>query len=234
MTRPTILLLHGAGLSGWMWQPVTEHLHDHFQVLTPDLAGHPDSDAPHFTTNADAADRLAATLTAPVTVVGFSLGGQVAMELAHRHPALVERLVVISSLSSPSVSPAAMSTLMRVTAPLARREWFARAQAKASFIPEELFGHYWRGSQHVSTQSLAAIGRENFSYRAPEDFGDSDIPTLLVAGGTEPKAVAEGMRLLREKRPSAEFELIGDAGHSVPLDRPAWLAERLARFVAEH
>ncbi len=234
MSRPTILLLHGAGLGGWMWQPVAALLRDRFDVLTPDLAGHPDSDAPHFTTNADAADRLAATLTTPVTVVGFSIGGQVAMELASRHPALVERLVVISSLSSPSVSPAVMSTMMRVTAPLARRRWFAKAQAKASFIPEELFEHYWRGSQHVSTASLAAIGRENFAYRAPANWGDSRIPTLLIAGGREPRAVADGMRLLEQGRPGTAFELIGDAGHSVPLDRPAWLAERLSRFVAEH
>lgn len=234
MTRETLLLLHGAGLGGWMWQPTADLLRPRFETLTPDLPGHPDSPLPQFTTNADAADAIAADLTTPVTAVGFSIGGQVAMELASRHPHLVERLVVISSLSSRSVSPAVASALMRVTAPLARNQRFARAQAKASFVPSDQFAQYWRGSQHVSAQSLAAIGRENFAYRAPADWGERSIPTLLIAGGREPRAVAQGMRLLQAARPEAEFELVADAGHNVPFDRPAWLAARLERFALEH
>ena len=234
MARETILLLHGAGLGGWMWQPVADLLRPRFDVLTPDLPGHPESELPHFTTNADAADAIAAGLDNPVTAVGFSIGGQVAMELASRHPHLVERLAVVSSLSSRSFSPTAMSVVMRVTAPLARNRRFARAQAKASFVPEEQFEHYWRSSRHVSAQSLAAIGRENFAYRAPAGWGERSIPTLLLAGGREPRAVAQGMRLLQTARPDAEFELVADAGHSVPLDRPAWLAARLERFMLEH
>ena len=234
MTRETLLLIHGAGLGGWMWQPTAELLRPRFETLTPDLPGHPDSTVPHFTTNTDAADAIAADLTSPVTAVGFSIGGQVAMQLASRHPQLVERLVVISSLSSRSISPAAASALMRVTAPLARNLRFARAQAKASFVPSDRFEHYWRGSRHVSTQSLAAIGRENFAYRAPADWGEGSIPTLLIAGGREPRPVAQGMRLLQAARPTAEFELVADAPHGIPFDRPAWLAGRLERFVLEH
>ena len=234
MARESILLLHGAGLGGWMWQPTADLLRPRFEILTPDLPGHPDSSVAQFTTVADAADAIAADLTTPVTAVGFSIGGQVAMELASRHPALVTRLVVISSLTSTSYSPAAMSALLRLTAPLARNRRFAQAQSKASFVPAEQFEHYWRGSRHVSTASLAAIGRENFAYRAPADWGEHSIPTLLLAGGREPKAVAQGMRLLRAARPTAEFEIVEDAGHGIPLDRPAWLAARLERFAREH
>ena len=99
-------------------------------------------------------------------------------------------------------------------------------------MPETQFDDYWRSSTHLSSESLGAIGRENFAYRAPANWAASDIPTLLLAGSTEPRLVHTGMRALHSGRPGSEFEIIEGVGHGVPLERPEWFGERLARFIA--
>ena len=233
MTAPSILLLHGAALGGWMWQPSVRRLRESHEVFTPDLPGHLGSREPHFTTNAAAADLLAGSIgQGPVTVVGFSIGGQIAMELAARHPSLVDRLVVVSSLTTPGLSPAFMAGLMRVTRPLAHSRRFARAQARASLIPESQFENYWRSSTSLSADSLAAIGRENFDYRTPSTWGSTSLPTLLIAGSEEPRQLLAGMRALHSSRVGSELEIVDGAGHGVPLERPDWFGDRLARFIA--
>lgn len=67
-----VVLLHGGGISPWMWEPVVELLPD-FRCLTPRL---PDLDSVEAI-----AEAVASLLPgpAPVTVAGLSLGGQVAL-----------------------------------------------------------------------------------------------------------------------------------------------------------
>jgi pimeloyl-ACP methyl ester carboxylesterase len=99
--RP-LILLHGGLGSGEMFGPVLPVLSEHHQVITPDLQGHgrtADIDRPIDTRLM--ADDIAALIDhlglEQPDVVGYSLGGAVALQTALKYPAKVRRLVSMST-----------------------------------------------------------------------------------------------------------------------------------------
>jgi pimeloyl-[acyl-carrier protein] methyl ester esterase len=93
---PDLVLLHGWGMNGGVWDETACALAPYFRVHCVDLPGHGASSDECCTLDA-IADALAAALPERVTVCGWSLGGQVALAWALRAPRQVERLVLISS-----------------------------------------------------------------------------------------------------------------------------------------
>ncbi|MBI3750793.1 MAG: alpha/beta fold hydrolase, partial [Chloroflexi bacterium] len=96
---PSVVLLHGAGLSGAMWAEHMARLAPTFHCLAPDFPGCGLSNRRSWTSVGDAADRVAALIDARVParrahIIGISLGGAVAHTLVARHPGLVGRLLI--------------------------------------------------------------------------------------------------------------------------------------------
>lgn len=88
-TRPALVLIHGATLSGSMWAPLKRHLDPQFQVVAPDLPGHGSRCGERFTLQSaiDTVKRAVAALApAPVVLVGDSLGGYTALSAAATLP----------------------------------------------------------------------------------------------------------------------------------------------------
>jgi 3-oxoadipate enol-lactonase len=103
--RHTVVLSHALGCDLSMWDSLANVLAADCRVITYDHRGHGSSDAPagHYTI-ADMADDAAALLreldTGPVVWIGLSMGGMVGQELAIRHPALVNALVLANTTSA--------------------------------------------------------------------------------------------------------------------------------------
>lgn len=99
---PIVLLIHGMAGDSRTWSKVIPRLATNSTVLAPDLLGHGESAKPmgDYSLGAFASglrDLLAVLDIESVTVVGHSLGGGVAMQLAYQHPELVDRLVLVGS-----------------------------------------------------------------------------------------------------------------------------------------
>ena len=100
---PTVVLLHGATLDGHAWAAQVAALRDRYRVVVPDLRGHGASVMDgRFTFDDAVADVLAllyelgldAAAGVPVALVGLSLGGNIAQEIAYREPGRLSALVV--------------------------------------------------------------------------------------------------------------------------------------------
>ena len=97
-TKPTVVLIHGWGLNHAIWQPVADVLATDYQVLALDLPGY--GLATHYPEpySLEAiTDQLAAQVPAQSFVLGWSLGGLVATQLALRYPAKVRALALVAS-----------------------------------------------------------------------------------------------------------------------------------------
>lgn len=229
-----VVLLHGGGVGPWMWRAVAERLPEGHEVLTPALDGHGATGAPTFTDQAAAARAVARDVVATfgagaVTLAGFSLGGQVALQLAATRPELVARLVVISSLLEPLPGAGLTAWLARAAAPLAARPWFARLQARQLGVPEERFDDYLGTASLLTPESLANLTRANASFEAAPLLARLTAPVTLVHGEAEPRPVAAGMRPARERLPGAALVSVPGAGHTLPLTHPELVARLVAR-----
>lgn len=234
--RP-VLLLHGGGVAGWMWRPMIGHLGDGFRLLVPDLPGH-DRNADeeyrsHDRTVSELASLLAEGGSAPAAVIGFSLGAQLAVLLAARHPELVERVAVISAQAVPTPAPRLTLALLAATAGLARRKWFARLQAKELFVPPALLEDYLRTSASISRATLLAAVGENIRFTVPEGWGAFPGDALILAGSRERPLMRASAEALHDALPGGEREIVEGAGHGLPLQRPEWTARRLRNWLGE-
>jgi len=124
---PPMILIPGLASSGDVWTGTVAHVREHFtcHVLTiAGFAGQPRIADPMLATVRDALAKYitAQKLERPV-IVGHSLGGFLALDLAQAHPELVGRLVIVDSLPflAAAMNPAATPESMRAAAPAIRK-----------------------------------------------------------------------------------------------------------------
>ncbi|GLB67068.1 alpha/beta fold hydrolase [Arthrobacter mangrovi] len=238
MDGPVLMLLHGGGVAGWMWRPQVQQFSARFRLVVPDLPGHGRSSAEAFTTIRDTADELAGILAAlraegaPVAVAGFSLGAQIAVELVGRNPGLVDSAVIVSALAVPLAAGAAAACAAGHLLPLARLRGFARLQARALHLGNELFEDYFRTTQAMSRRTLEAVLRENACFAPPEGWGSTGTRAAVVAGRNERAVMRRSARLLADAHPDAALHIVEGAGHGLPLQDPERFAAILERATA--
>jgi pimeloyl-[acyl-carrier protein] methyl ester esterase len=224
---PPLVLLHGWGMNLRVFDPLRDALAAHFTVTALDLPGHGRSPWPQSLSSAQLLALLGAQLPRGGTLAGWSLGGQLCMQLA-ADPALdVRRLVLIASTPR-FVSGAdwphglAAQTVEQFAAQLARDP----EATVASFLELQVRGSAASGTVLQSlTRSLREHGRAQPAALAfgLQQLQQNDLraaarqlsmAALVIAGEydrvTPPGAAAELSRLL----PCAALRLLRRAGHA--------------------
>jgi pimeloyl-ACP methyl ester carboxylesterase len=221
-----VLLVHGYSTDHSMWA-ATGWLRPLEQVgrrwLAPDLVGHGASPRPHepepYAVDAQVA-ALSAMLDEPADVVGYSLGGELALELALAHPELVRRLVVGGiGDHRPNTAEAAAELYEHVVAG-ARPPPSSTATlwARATSVP---------GADRVA---LAACLAGVSGSRPLHGLDRFPGPTFLFAGSEDP--VADGIERLRDALARSELLRIPGRDHLTTLSAADARARAVA-FLAE-
>ncbi|MBO0751728.1 MAG: alpha/beta fold hydrolase, partial [Bradyrhizobiaceae bacterium] len=136
---PPLVLVHGARDHARTWDQVAQRMRGDWHIIAPDLRGHGDSQWSQDGTYAmpgyicDLAELVHQHNLAPVTLVGHSLGGNIAIRYAGIFPEQVARLVAIEGLG---LSPKAMA--MRVAEPVAERmrRWVEAQRKLTGLVPQ--------------------------------------------------------------------------------------------------
>ena len=136
---PAIVLVHGSVVTRKMWLPQLRGLAGDYRVIAPDLPGHGAlAEAPF--SFAAAVQRLADLIRQEAQgralVAGLSLGGYIAIELAHRYPDQVAGLVLSGcSLNFDGV----LGLYLKVASGLMRRGWLKQSRAQAEQKTRQMF-----------------------------------------------------------------------------------------------
>ncbi|GAA1878045.1 alpha/beta hydrolase [Paeniglutamicibacter psychrophenolicus] len=235
-TGKPVLLLHGGGVAGWMWTSLRRSLETSHRVLVPDLPGHGESSSEPYVSHAATIEALAQLLvtanTGPVAVAGFSLGAQLAIELAATHPELVDRVMVVSAQAKPLPLVKPTLALLGLTAPLARKRWFARLQARELFIPEDLMESYIATSAGIGRETLLAAVEANLRFTLPEKLSDFPGRAIVLAGARERTVMRDSALAIHAELTGSELELVPGCGHGIPLQRPDWFNARALAWLS--
>ncbi len=242
-----IVFCHGLFGQGKNWTVVGKELATDHRVVLVDLPDHGRSSWSEHFDYFETADRVADLLSAddPVTLVGHSMGGKVAMLLALRHPELVERLCVVD------VAPVAndhseeftryidamrgldLETLGgRADADDALRDAIPSNKVRGFLLQSlrrESSGWEWR-------LNLALLGRDLQKISGwPEDRLEGvaayDGPVLWVAGERSDYVVPEHVAAMSRWFPRVRRVTVKDAGHWVHSEQPEVFGEVLRAFV---
>jgi len=178
---PPLVLLHGAYLTAETMEPLAVGLAERRQVIVPELQAHgrtADIDRPlSYEQMADDTAALMGQLEIEqADVVGYSMGGAAALQLAIRHPALLRRLVVISAGFRYDAMPAEAIAMFPSITP----EMFAGS-------PRET--EYQRLAPNPDdfpklVEKLKALHTTDFAW-LDEDIRGIAAPTLIVLGDSD-------------------------------------------------
>ncbi len=231
-----VLLLHGGGVAGWMWNSLRRSLESKCNVLVPDLPGHGQSADEPYRSHTDTVDALSQVLShgdsTPAVVIGFSLGAQLTIELASKYPELVDRAMVVSAQAKAMPFTGLTLRALGAAAPLARNRRFARMQARELFVPPELMEEYLDTSAHITKATLLAAVGDNMRFELPAAWSGFRGQALVMVGRRERALMRDSAAAIHTALPGSEIEIVDGCGHGIPLERPDWFNGRVADWLS--
>jgi 3-oxoadipate enol-lactonase len=244
--RP-LVLVQGVGVGRWGWEPVADRLARRCQVICIDNRGIGASDTPpgHFTTRAMAQDVLAVLDHAGIqraSVLGTSLGGMIAQELALAHPERVDRLVLVATLPGGLHSrPMPLgTTYLFAAAP------FLTGKARLQRFVDNTLGPATGRRRPKVAERLAAAKlahpQAEPAWRAQVAAGvlfnplgrqrRIAQPTLVVQGTADQIVDPGNAGVLAGLLPNARVEHFDGAGHLLYWEQPRRFARVVTQFLA--
>jgi pimeloyl-ACP methyl ester carboxylesterase len=240
---PPLIVLHGLGSSALAFAGVLPGLaRFSSRVLAADLPGSGFSPLPGDPPDILESVELLSALYArelpgtPAVVVGNSLGGAMAAELAFRHPEQVRALV----LSAPAGARLAQERLSALVGSFELKSWrdgrdFMRKlyHRPPLLVPELLARDMIANFASPHVRMLLAL-KPGAEFLDPASLAALAIPVLLLWGRSERLLPYEAIDYFRAHLPAhAVVEEVEGWGHVPHMDRPREFVARVARFVAE-
>ena len=238
-----LLFIHGLGSSTRDWERQVEHFSSTYRVITVDLRGHGQSDKPEGPYSIrqfseDVAGLIREIDLAPVSVVGISLGGMVAFQLAADQPELIDRLVIVNALPDNELLQEARGQILlrKLIVRFLGLERMGKILGARLFPDEQMeeeramMAERWaendkRAYQHAFQAIVDWPG-------VTDRFSDFDRPTLIISSDQDYVAV-DKKRPYLDAMPGVEHVVIEDARHAVPMERAGRFNQVLADFLAD-
>ncbi len=249
-----LLLLHGFTGSVRNWDDVAPQFAQRHRVIRVDLPGHgrteftPDPKRYLMSSTSQDLSRLLVALNAsPAHVLGYSMGGRLALFFALNHANHVRSLIIESGSSGLATESERVARLASDAALAGRIE----CDGIEPFVDEWERLPLWAGQSHLP----AAVKQRQRELRLRNDprglamslhgMGTGAQPslwgelpnlrarTLFIAGEHDAKFVAIA-RAMQTRSPRARLEIIADAGHTTHIEQPEVFVEKVTQFLGLH
>jgi pimeloyl-ACP methyl ester carboxylesterase len=246
---PPLVLIHGFGAALDWWDAIVPDLATDHRVIRLDLIGHGGTDAP---ARGYSIERQAALIAALLdqqgidraTVIGHSMGGEVATALTAARPDRVERLVLIDTPPSPGLTLNPLSEVYQspVIGPLLShfdtegllRRGLAQGFAPGFSVPDKFVADL----QHLPYQAGIAAHRSSIAFRTTKSVDQrlaalSAVPPLLVIFGALDAIVPAEKAEQYKNVPGARVVVLEGVGHSPMVEAPDKTLDLIRPFVRD-
>jgi 3-oxoadipate enol-lactonase len=239
-----VLLLHGLGANGNSWQLQTPALIGAgFRVIAPDTPGFGQSTYPGDGTSilkltSPIAELLGRLQLGPTHVVGISMGGTQALQLALDWPECVAKLVLVNTFAHLDLSKAISwpyfllrFILVHTLGLEAQGKAVARRifpHADQEILRQMLIDQIMQADPHGYRAAMRALARFNVSPRLHEIMS----PSLVITGAQDTTVPIRDQDALVHGIANARQVIIPGAGHAVSVDKPEEFNHNLLEFLA--
>jgi 3-oxoadipate enol-lactonase len=241
-----LVMIHGAQGDQTMFNDLASRFAEHFHALTFDQRGSGLSEKPHTSYSiALLADDTAALMDyvgfSAAHVIGVSMGGTIAQELALRHPAKARSLILgCTTPGGPQairIGGGAFAAAYS-TRPMSAEER-GRALAEAAFTkgyiaqhPEVIPGMIEaRRQRPLDPVALEQRMRAVQAHDAYDRLPQITCPTLVITGKDDALVAWQNSQLIAERIPGAKLVLLEPAGHCFWLEQPQQSREAMVQFL---
>lgn len=239
---PPLLLLHGALVTGGIFDPIVDRFAASHRVIVPDLRGHGRSRAlPGPYTAHDLASDLVPLLEqlgiGSTSVLGYSHGGLIAQQFALDWPQLCDRLVLACTFAYNMATPRERVEgfvtlgLIRLLGPRRFGQLIMSQGAKelgkervtwlAGFVADQ------------DRRPMVATWKELLAFDSRPRLGEITCPTLVVAGGEDKGVPMHHAHMLHDGIRGSQLAVIDGAAHTLLWTHPEQLLRITEAFLVE-
>jgi pimeloyl-ACP methyl ester carboxylesterase len=245
--KVNVVLLHGLGANSNSWEfQLSEFKSKNFRIIVPDLPGfgkstindHRKLDI-HVISDT-MADFIYTIKAIPTILVGISMGGTIALQLALDYPSYVSRLVLINTFASLNItSPLILPYLLYRFALINIFGLKRQGQTVANHLfpypeqnklREELIREIEQADPRVYKQMMIALSKFNVSNRLSE----INIPTLVITGKNDTTVPSNAQKELADSINNSKQITIPNAGHAITVEAPETINSILLDFITSN
>lgn len=234
---PTLVLLHGFTHTGATWGPVIRALGERYSAIAPDIRGHGSASLREPVNVEGVVDDVSRLVPGGrFTLVGYSMGGRIALHVALALHGRVERLILIGA-SAGIADPLEREVREESDERLAR--WIDRASSIEEVArrweqspvlagqPPKVAAFVHRDRLHNTPGGLARALRGLGTGALPSVWGrlgQLQMPVVLVVGERDDRFIGTAERMAEAMR-DAQVVIVPGVGHAVHLEAPEAVAE---------
>lgn len=243
-----VVLIHGWGMSGNVWETVAEKLSRHYRVIILDLPGYGRSAhyvLPQYSLQS-LADELVSLVPQGAAVLGWSLGGMIAMQMALRYPNAFDQLILVAT--SPQFQrtqdwPHAMDTHtlenfaneLGTSYKVTIQQFLAIQALGSAHAREEI--RLLRGKVFRDGEPDKTALRESLNILQTANLRDQvhaiDMDTLIIGGERDRLVPMAALNVLAQSIEHAELHIIKGASHAPFISHQEQFIQALQEFLAD-
>jgi esterase len=241
--KSPVVILHGLFGFSDNWQTIAKALSEDQTVLTPDLRNHGRS--PHVSSHSylEMADDLKEFLEqrriSQAVVIGHSMGGKAAMQLAMNYPDLVEKLVIIdmepgqAADNHREIFKALFDLDFSIIKTRQEANDFLSSRLEDEGTRQFLLKNITRetNGEFAWKMNLSVLWKDYHNILAPVSGNPYEKPALFIRGGKSNYIKDEEITLIEKYFPNSSVVTIEGAGHWVHADKPAELLAVVKGFL---
>jgi pimeloyl-ACP methyl ester carboxylesterase len=244
---PAIVFIHGFGAAIDWWDEIAPALTADHRVVRIDLIGHGGTEAPGAGYSIERQGELVAAVLDRlgidrVTVIGHSMGGEVATAFAAIKPERIERMILLDTpptvettftiMAQAAFTPVIGEVLSHFQTDEALRRGLAQGFAPGFAVPEKFVADI----KQLTYTAFRTAHNESVAYRTAKPTYERiaalrPVPPLLALSGTEDAIVPPDHAKFFELVPDARVVMIEGSGHSPMVEKPAKTLELIRGFL---
>lgn len=216
---PTMIFLHGGGLSNWSFNNIIDELKKDFHVVTPIIDGHGEAGEIEFISIADSAAKLIDYIDAQYNgqvflLAGLSIGAQIVTEVLSQRENITQYAIIESALVYPIKGIGSTTIpLYNMCYGLIKQRWFAKMQAKTLSVPISMFEKYYQDSLKMTKHSLINMTLSNGNYTLNNNIANTKARVLIIVGEKEISIMKKSAQKLHEVIHGSELYIAPNMKH---------------------